>query len=152
MIYKKYIKRVLDILVALLLLPFLLILIIIISPMIIIDDRGPVFYLAKRRGLNGKIFKMYKFRSMKVNAPDIRNSDGSTYNADDDPRITRVGRFLRKTSIDEIPQILNVLKGEMSIIGPRPTTTDRPLKEYDKKRKKRDARFPSSRQSSMPSK
>ncbi len=66
---------------------------------------------------------MYKFRSMMVNAPDIRNKDGSTYNGDDDPRVTKIGRLMRKTSIDETPQILNVLKVDMSIIGPRPFVT-----------------------------
>ena len=78
---------------------------------------------------------MFKFRSMKMNAPDIRNSDNSTYNSPDDPRITKVGRFIRKTSIDELPQFFNVLIGDMSFIGPRPVTTDRPLEEYDEKRK-----------------
>ncbi|HCT16932.1 MAG TPA: sugar transferase, partial [Ruminococcaceae bacterium] len=68
----------------------------------------------------GKPFKMYKLRSMKVNAPDIRLADGSTYNGDDDPRVTKFGKFARKTSIDELPQIINILKGDMSFIGPRP--------------------------------
>lgn len=85
-----------------------------------ISDKGPVFYNAPRLGKNGKIFKMFKFRSMKVNAPDIRNPDGSTFNSEEDPRLTRVGKFIRKTSIDELPQIINILKGEMSFIGPRP--------------------------------
>jgi lipopolysaccharide/colanic/teichoic acid biosynthesis glycosyltransferase len=84
------------------------------------DDGGPLFYMASRIGKNGKIFKMYKFRSMIVNAPDLRMADGSTYNAENDPRVTRVGRFLRKTSLDEIPQFLNVLIGDMALIGPRP--------------------------------
>lgn len=63
---------------------------------------------------------MYKFRSMKVNAPDIRNSDGSTFNGEGDNRLTKIGKFIRKTSIDELPQVLNVLKRDMSLIGPRP--------------------------------
>ena len=63
---------------------------------------------------------MYKFRSMFNNAPDIRQEDGSTYNAKDDPRVTKIGKILRKTSLDEVPQLLNVLLGDMSIIGPRP--------------------------------
>ena len=63
---------------------------------------------------------MYKLRSMKVNAPDLTMPDGSTYNGADDPRMTRMGTFMRKTSIDELPQILNVIKGDMSLIGPRP--------------------------------
>ncbi len=84
-----------------------------------LEDRGPVFYKAERIGKDSKLFKMYKFRSMKVNVPILLNSDGSTYNSKHDPRVTKIGKFMRETSIDETPQILNVLKGEMSIIGPR---------------------------------
>jgi undecaprenyl phosphate N,N'-diacetylbacillosamine 1-phosphate transferase len=84
-----------------------------------LEDKGSVFFVASRRGMNGKIFKMLKFRSMKMNADDIRNKDNSTFNSRTDPRVTRVGRFLRATSIDELPQILNVIKGDMSLIGPR---------------------------------
>jgi len=137
MIYKKYLKRVLDLIISLLFCPLLLILLLIIGPMIFLEDKGPILYIAKRRGLNGTIFNMYKFRTMKVGAPDIRNPDNSTYNSENDQRVTRVGKLLRKTSLDEIPQLLNVIKGDMSIIGPRPITTNRPLKEYDKKRRKR---------------
>lgn len=86
------------------------------------EDNGPVFYMADRTGRFGKTFKMYKLRSMKVNAPDIRLADGSTYNGDDDPRVTKFGKFARKTSIDELPQVINILKGDMSFIGPRPDT------------------------------
>ena len=86
------------------------------------EDHGPIFYMAERLGKDKQKFYMYKFRSMKVNAPNIMNKDGNTYNAKDDPRVTRVGRFLRETSIDEIPQVINVIKGEMSIIGPRAST------------------------------
>ena len=86
------------------------------------EDGGSVFYKADRIGRFGKIFKMYKLRSMKENSPDIRLADGSTYNGDDDPRVTKFGRFARKTSIDELPQVINILKGEMSFIGPRPDT------------------------------
>ena len=135
MIYKKYIKRLLDIIFGLLLLPFLIIEMVVVCPLIKLEDHGTVFYMAKRRGLNGSIFEMYKFRSMKMNAPDIRNSDNSTYNAPDDPRITRIGKILRKTSLDETAQILNVIKGDMSFIGPRPITIDKPLEEYDEKRR-----------------
>ena len=118
--YKHFFKRLFDLIIALFALPFVLLLILIMVPLIWLTDRGPTFYNAQRVGLNGKIFKMFKFRSMKVNAPDIRNTDGSTFNSSDDPRVTRIGRFIRKTSIDEIPQILNVLIGDMSFVGPRP--------------------------------
>lgn len=134
-IYDKIIKRAVDFLGALFLMPIVLLLIIIVGPFIKLEDKGSIFYRAKRRGVGGKVFEMYKFRSMKMNAPDLRNADNSTYNAADDPRVTKVGRFLRKTSIDELPQIINVLKGDMSFIGPRPITINRPLSEYDEKRK-----------------
>lgn len=122
--YINFVKRFIDIIIGLLAFPFVLILIIIMGPIIYFNDKGPIFYNAERLGLNGKPFKMFKFRSMFVNAPDIRNEDGSTYNGDDDPRVTKVGRFMRKTSIDEIPQFLNVLLGDMSLIGPRPDPLD----------------------------
>lgn len=118
--YQKYLKRILDILFSLILLPFILIVIAICAIAIKIEDRGPVFYYGERLGKNGRIFKMFKLRSMKVNAPDLRNADGSTYNSEVDPRMTRTGKILRKTSLDEFPQILNVFKGDMSFIGPRP--------------------------------
>lgn len=132
--YKKYIKRVMDLMISTCMLPFFGIIYIVIAPIIWFEDHGTVLYRAKRRGINGCVYIMYKFRSMKMNAPDIRNADNSTYNAEDDPRITKIGKILRKTSIDEIPQILNVFKGDMSIIGPRPITINRPLEEYDEKR------------------
>lgn len=80
------------------------------------EDGGPIFYMAERTGRFGKPFRMFKLRSMMVNAPDIRLSDGSTYNGDDDPRVTKFGKFARKTSIDELPQVINILKGEKDII------------------------------------
>ncbi len=125
MLYKKYIKRLLDILLSLIGLPFFLLIFIVLAPAIWLEDRGPVFYSAPRLGKDGKSFLMYKFRSMRVNAPDLRNADGSTYNAADDPRVTKIGRFIRKTSLDETPQLLNVLKGDMSFIGPRARLTTR---------------------------
>ena len=111
----------LDLLIGIIAFPFFLIVFIIFGPIIKVTDKGPIFYNAERIGKNGKLFKMFKFRSMYVNAPDIRLSDGSTYNGEDDPRVTSVGRLLRKTSLDEIPQLINLLKGDMSLIGPRPT-------------------------------
>lgn len=133
--YQNHFKRVFDIVTAVIILPFFALLFVVVAPLIWMEDRGAIFYMAKRRGKAGTIFSMYKFRSMKMNAPDYRNSDNSTYNAPDDPRVTKAGRVLRKYSIDEIPQILNVIKGDMSIIGPRPITINRPLSEYDEKRK-----------------
>ncbi len=118
--YKHFFKRLIDFIIALVILPFLLVIIIIVAPIIYFDDPGPVFYPSRRAGYKGKIFGMLKFRSMKVNAPDIRNADGSTFNSEDDPRQTRVGKILRKTSVDELPQLLNVLVGQMALIGPRP--------------------------------
>lgn len=114
------IKRVIDFVLSLVFVPIVLLLIVIVGIAIKLEDRGPVFYMGERIGYQGKIFKMFKFRSMKVNAPDLRYSDGSTYNSDNDPRVTKIGRFLRKTSIDEVPQILNVFLGDMAFIGPRP--------------------------------
>lgn len=124
MIYKTYIKRLLDIVLSLIGLPVLLVILLVCGPLIWLEDRGPVFYNGERIGKDGRLFKMYKLRSMKVNAPDIRLEDGSTYNGEDDPRVTKIGKFIRKTSIDELPQILNVLKGDMSLIGPRPDPSD----------------------------
>ncbi len=117
--YLTYIKRIADIIICLIGLPIFALIYICIGILIKIEDGGPIFYKAERIGKDSKIFKMYKFRSMKVNAPKILNEDGSTYNASDDPRVTKIGKFIRETSLDETAQIINVLKGEMSIIGPR---------------------------------
>lgn len=133
--YKHFFKRLLDILIGLLALPFVLLLIVILGPIIYFTDRGPIFYNGPRIGLHGKVFKMCKFRSMKVNAPDIRTADGSTFNSEDDPRVTKIGRFMRKTSLDEIPQFLNVVVGQMSIVGNRPDTP-RMLDVYTNEQKK----------------
>lgn len=128
--YKSFFKRLIDILISLVALPFVLLVIIVLAPIIYFADKGPVFYNAPRVGKNGKVFKMYKLRSMSVNSPNLRNADGSTYNAEDDPRVTKIGRIMRKTSIDELPQFLNVLKGDMSLIGPRAHLTTS-YKGYD---------------------
>ena len=118
--YVRFVKRLLDIVVGLIALPFVLIIIAILAPIIKHEDAGPVFYNAPRVGKDGVDFKMYKLRSMRVNAPDLVMEDGSTYNGADDPRMTKIGAFMRKTSLDEMPQFLNVLKGDMSVVGPRP--------------------------------
>ncbi len=135
--YKHFLKRLFDIIIGLLTLPFVLLFILIMALPIYIDDPGPIFYKAARRGKNGKPFKMLKLRSMYVNSPDLRNADGTTFNSDKDPRVTKVGRFMRKTSIDEIPQFLNLLVGHMSFIGPRPTLATKPYEELTEEQKKR---------------
>lgn len=138
--YRLCFKRLLDFFVGLIAMPFLMVIIIIVGPIIYFEDNGPIFYNALRIGKNGKPFKMYKFRSMRVDAPDIRNEDGSTYNGDDDPRVTRIGKFIRKTSIDELPQFLNVLIGNMSLIGPRPDPLDDMDVYTEHQKKKLDVR------------
>ena len=118
--YKYFFKRLIDICIGLVALPFVLIIIVVLGSIIYFTDRGPIFYNANRAGKDYKPFKMFKLRSMYVNSPDLKNPDGSTYNSDDDPRVTPIGRFMRKTSLDEFPQFLNILKGDISFIGPRP--------------------------------
>lgn len=117
--YQKVFKRFVDICVCIVVIPFVLLITIPVAIAIKLEDRGPIFYCSMRIGKNFTEFGMLKFRSMQVDAPDLRNADGSTYNSDTDSRVTKIGRLLRETSIDEIPQILNVLKGDMSLVGPR---------------------------------
>lgn len=121
MVYESYIKRLLDIILSLVALPFVIIIGIPIAIAIKIEDGGSIFFNDSRYGKNMKVFSMYKFRSMKMNAEDIRNSDGTTFNSKHDERQTRVGRVIRNLSLDELPQIINVLFGDMSIVGPRPS-------------------------------
>lgn len=118
-IYQIVVKRIIDIILCTLAFPIVFFIFIPIAIAIKIEDQGPILYKSMRIGKGFTEFPMYKFRSMKVDSPDIRNEDGSTYNSDNDPRVTRVGRFLRETSLDELPQIINVLLGQMSIVGPR---------------------------------
>ena len=118
--YLRFGKRLLDLVIGIVAMPFLGLLLLIVGPIIHHEDKGPVFYNAPRVGKDGTSFTMYKLRSMRVNAPDLVMEDGSTYNGADDPRMTKIGAFLRKTSLDEFPQFLNVLNGTMSVIGPRP--------------------------------
>lgn len=118
--YKHFFKRLIDILIGLAALPFVVLIVLVLAPFIYFTDKGPIFYNAQRAGKDYKPFKMFKLRSMYVNAPELKYPDGSTYNSDDDPRVTLIGRFMRKTSLDEFPQFLNVLKGDISFIGPRP--------------------------------
>lgn len=110
-----------DICISILLLPIILCIVAVAAVLIKIEDNGSIFYISKRYGKNMRPFNMYKLRTMKMDAPDIRNADGTTFNSEDDERLTRVGKILRKTSIDELPQVLNVLVGDMSWVGPRPS-------------------------------
>lgn len=135
-IYSIYIKRFLDIVISIIILPLVLIIGIPVAILIFLEDKGPIFYNGERLGKNGKIFKMHKFRTMKVNSEDIRNKDGSTFNGENDPRLTKIGKILRKTSIDELPQIINVIKGDMSLIGPRPDLPEH-IKLYTQKEKEK---------------
>ena len=118
--YQLFLKRGIDVIACLIILPIVLIILIPVAIAIKLEDHGPIFYYSKRLGIGFKEFGMMKFRSMKVDAPDLRNEDGSTFNSDKDPRVTKIGHFLRETSVDELPQIFNIIKGDMSIIGPRP--------------------------------
>ena len=118
--YLKCGKRFFDIIISLVAMIPVGLVILVLAPLIHFEDGGPVFYNAPRVGKNGRDFTMYKLRSMRVNAPDLVMEDGSTYNGEDDPRMTRIGAFMRKTSLDEFPQFFNVLKGDMSVVGPRP--------------------------------
>jgi Undecaprenyl-phosphate glucose phosphotransferase len=115
--WSRFLKRGFDLIVALsafiVFSPVMLLVAIIIK----LEDRGPVFYRQERMGLDGKPFDIFKFRSMRVGA---ENESGAKWAEKDDPRRTRAGRFIRKTSIDELPQLLNVLLGDMSVVGPRP--------------------------------
>lgn len=103
---------------------------------ILLDSKGPAIFKQERLGLQGKIFTIYKFRSM---VSDQKSLKGITGTFEDDPRITRVGRFIRKTSIDELPQIFNIIRGEMSFIGPRPPLVEFPksFEEYNEIERKR---------------
>lgn len=113
--YRKYVKRKLDIVFALLLILLTFPLMVLTAICIKICDKGPILFIQDRTGLNGNIFRIYKFRTMTVKSKDKNGID-----IDHKQRVTKVGQVLRKTSIDELPQLFNILKGEMSFIGPRP--------------------------------
>ncbi len=139
----KVVKRLLDIFLSIIALVCLSPVLLITSIAIYLEDKGPVIFIQERNGLNGKVFRMYKFRSMCVNAPimhkdllDKNELDGPAFKMRNDPRVTKVGNFIRKTSIDELPQLINILKGEMSIVGPRPLPTYETAKctEYQNQR------------------
>lgn len=118
--YYTYMKRVGDIIFSVLCLPIACLIISICSIIIKLESPGPAFFIQERVGLNGKYFKVFKLRSMYTDAEE----NGAVWAEKDDPRVTKVGKFIRKTRIDEVPQLFNVLKGDMSLIGPRP---ERPI-------------------------
>lgn len=122
--YNKFIKPFCDWLIAIICFPIFCVIYIFVALAIKIEDGGEIFYKAERIGKNCKKLKMYKFRSMKMNSENITNADGSSFNSKNDPRVTKVGKFLRETSLDETAQIINVIKGEMSLIGPRASGWD----------------------------
>lgn len=138
-------KRIFDLLISFLLFIICIPLFIIIGIAIKIDSKGPIFYKHKRIGKNGKTIYLYKFRSMHKDAdkklkellknPKIKKEWDEYYKLDDDPRITRVGKILRITSIDELPQLINILKGDMTLIGPRPLV-DGEIDKYGKNKEK----------------
>lgn len=138
--YRHFLKRLFDILLSLLVLVILSPVFLITAIAIKIDSKGPVLFKQERLGKGGRVFKIYKFRSMCVNA---EHTGSGVYSGKGDARVTRVGRIIRATSIDELPQAVNILKGDMSFIGPRPPLTYHPwpIEEYtDEQRKMFDVR------------
>ncbi len=131
--YRRFFKRAVDLIIALTVLVFASPLLLIISIAIKIDSEGPVVFKQKRLGLNGKVFEMYKFRTMVVNA-----ESGGVYSDNSDPRITKVGNILRRTSLDELLQCVNIVKGDMSLIGFRPPLTYHPwpFENYSEQQKR----------------
>ena len=136
---RRLLKRIFDISIALATVVALSPILLIVSILIKRDSRGDILFSQERIGLCGKPFKMWKFRSMVSDAEDKRKAleannemtSGVLFKIKDDPRITKVGRFLRKTSIDELPQLFNVLKGDMSLVGPRPPLPDE-VRDYQR--------------------
>lgn len=137
------IKRLIDVILSILLMPFFAIIFLICAILIRIESRGPIIFSQERVGKDGRLFRIYKFRTMYINSddilkeellrdPELRNEWENFRKLKRDPRITRVGRILRRLSLDELPQIVNVLKGEMSLVGPRPITLEELDKYYQK--------------------
>lgn len=121
-------KRALDVIASFLGLVILSPILLIVAILIKLESKGPAIFAQSRIGLNGKEFKMYKFRSMVQNAEELKEKlakqnemSGPMFKIKNDPRVTKVGKFIRKTSIDELPQLLNILKGDMTLVGPRPS-------------------------------
>jgi lipopolysaccharide/colanic/teichoic acid biosynthesis glycosyltransferase len=133
--YRHFFKRVLDLFLSLVLLLLLWPILLIVAVVIKIDSRGPVIFKQERLGKGGRVFRIYKFRSMCVGA---EHTGSGVYSGKGDARVTKVGRIIRATSIDELPQLLNILKGDMSFIGPRPPLTYHPwpIEEYSEEQRK----------------
>lgn len=131
------IKRFFDVILCFFALMILSPILLIISLLIKIDSKGPVLFAQERRTKNGRLFKMYKFRSMVVNAESM---GAGLFNYENDPRVTKVGRFLRNSSLDELPQLWNVLKGDLSLVGPRPCVSYE-LGDFETLNKKYKKRF-----------
>ncbi|MBQ8596213.1 MAG: exopolysaccharide biosynthesis polyprenyl glycosylphosphotransferase, partial [Lachnospiraceae bacterium] len=136
-------KRMLDIFGALVGCIILVMITVIAGPLIKLESPGPIFFAQKRVGRNGRVFKMYKFRSMYADAEERKKElmaqnemNGLMFKMENDPRITKIGRFMRKTSLDEFPQFVNILKGDMSLVGTRPPTLDE-FAQYSPYHKKR---------------
>jgi len=121
--YKSVLKRAIDVVLSFFAIVFLAVPMLLIALLIKLDSKGPVLFKQERLGLGGKVYKIYKFRSMCVGAEQMGTG---VYSGDGDPRVTRMGKIMRATSIDELPQLLNILKGEMSFVGPRPPLTYHP--------------------------
>jgi undecaprenyl phosphate N,N'-diacetylbacillosamine 1-phosphate transferase len=117
-------KRVIDLVLSVLVLALLSPLILIVTLCVRLTSPGPALFRQARLGLHGKPFWLLKFRTMYRDSPDLRNPDGSAFSAAKDSRVTPVGGFLRATSLDELPQLINVMRGEMSLVGPRPDQVD----------------------------
>lgn len=132
--YRNYVKRLLDILFSALLLFLLWPILLIIMALVKIDSKGPAIFVQDRLTLGGHVFRMYKARTMCVNA---EKQGTGAYSFGDDPRVTKIGNILRKLSLDELFQLVNILKGDMSFVGPRPILTYHPCKyeEYTEKEK-----------------
>lgn len=133
--YKRFFKRLIDILISLIGIVICAIPMVIVAIAIKIDSPGPILFRQKRIGYKGKVFEILKFRSMCVGAEQMGSG---VYSSMDDTRVTRIGRLLRKTSLDEIPQLFNILVGSMSLIGPRPPLTYHPwpLEEYTEEQRR----------------
>ncbi|MBQ9367504.1 MAG: sugar transferase [Victivallales bacterium] len=133
--YCRFFKRVLDVILSLIALALLWPLLLLLALFIKLDSKGPALFRQKRLGFKGNVFEMLKFRSMIVNA---EHTGSGVYSGKNDARVTRVGKIIRATSLDELPQFLNVLRGDMSFIGPRPPLTYHPwpLEEYTPEQKR----------------